>query len=121
MAKALIGNSRLTFVRVERPASRITQPRLIRITHFENGSFQYTQPPRVVAEAPRPGCRQLRSVPGSAWDRTAIEARPRINSCCTLNQQQAEPASQCVPRQSLGTRLARSLQRTPFGNRMIGR
>jgi ATP cone domain len=39
------------------------------------------------------------SFPGSAWERTACEALPRVR--CGL---EAEPPGQCVPRQSLGTR-----------------
>src|SRR5665213_1132272 len=39
------------------------------------------------------------SFPGSAWERTVCEALPRV-----LSNRQAEPARQCVPRQSLGTR-----------------
>ena len=37
------------------------------------------------------------SFPGSAWERTAPEALPRVTA------PQAEPARQWVPRQSLGT------------------
>jgi len=49
----------------------------------------------------------VRSVPGSVWDRTATEALPRIKSDQTTRQ--AEPAQQCIPRQSLGTRASTSL------------
>src|SRR5665213_4593936 len=51
------------------------------------------------------------SFPGSAWERTVCEALPRV-----LSNRQAEPARQCVPRQSLGTRNPPlpHFQRFPF-------
>ncbi|MBI3795341.1 MAG: hypothetical protein HY268_00015 [Deltaproteobacteria bacterium] len=44
------------------------------------------------------------SVPGSAWDRTGRAALP------LPERMQAEPATQGVPRQSLGTRLEVQVQ-----------
>ena len=45
------------------------------------------------------------SVPGSAWDRTAVEALPLPAARGTpVTIRQAEPARQCGPRQSLGPR-----------------
>ena len=47
------------------------------------------------------------SVPGSAWYRTALEALPllrRGTGTALRRVRQAEPARQCVPRGSLGTR-----------------
>ena len=51
------------------------------------------------------------SFPGSAWERTAPEALPRVamqmkRECPTIRQ--AEPARQWVPKQSLGTSEWRS-------------
>ena len=51
------------------------------------------------------------SFPGSAWERTAPEALPRFSMLAKhvcLTSRQAEPASQWVPRQSLGTSWWRS-------------
>ncbi len=56
---------------------------------------------------------RLFSFPGSAWERTAREALPLLP-----NKRQAEPAGQCVPRRSLGTRIAVVSFR--FGSEIVG-
>src|SRR5687767_9559834 len=49
------------------------------------------------------------SFPGSAWERTAGEALPRVawpaKIATSSEGREAEPPGQCVPRQSLGTRF----------------
>src|SRR5436853_84157 len=48
------------------------------------------------------------SFPGSAWERTASAALPRVSEISdAIVPDRQEPVGQCVPRQSLGTRRVR--------------